>query len=1435
MKKIASLILACVMLHASLASAASTVYASEADKVLFSQTYDDVTTHTKPVAGTFNAQEIYVAQSGKSNKELVLRSNKDNFITAEYSGLTLPPQFGFTFEIALRSGKVTGDLSFKGTGSKSIKILSFTPNEGIKNLEGYRIGGFRKQKQRITVLYDQVKSVYSVYINDTCVNKDYYLKSSQLVTDISSVKLSLFPESDDMVEANIDNFHIYTGTEFKKASFFPKAAWNSNSIEYESPNLTSEESVYFIRDFDEPLKKPFHRMATRIQSGSSATMEVVTAKDGNKYLEWVDDGMGERLDAIMNYPYEYTNEDNTDKRFVIVQFNMSGTDLAANTTSVNIEDVGRINNLTLWKTSAYNIIAGGKTIGTLKKGEWTNIAAVMDVAYKTCDLYVNYELAASDVAFNCSDFGYANMLKISSNKGTIHLDNIAVYSGKTPKPMSYDSYQAESMVEADQVDMSVLKMIEVLNTGSKRLYYKGELAAQGDSLFIEKDGNILVNAQTIADMYGEQADIKGENVKIKGKNLSGAVFENEAVYAPYNEVFSLFGKETYYDDRGIIVAYSGDLDTTAYGNYRDYGLWDVFDYTNYDRPSAEQLVSDFNNAKSSGVHPRLVHSAEDIATVKENIAKYDTIKAMYERKLKTADSYIGVAPLEIDTSDHNAVSRKFFSRIMALSEAYLLSNDTKYAQQVWSDLEHIFNKWDAWYPFVALGHAAIMSAVSIAYDWCYDYYTPQQRQLIEDAIYKRCLLNGYDVFNGRADINAREFLNGIHNRNAVISSSYLIACVSVLDVYPDEASALLHQVLKELELYGRAFFPGGAYDEGFSYWTYGMQYFTRAVATLDISFGTDYRLFDAPDLDKSPYWIVHGSSLKEPNNYHDSNSGSPLACMGDFGYLSRKLNDEALGELRLIYYDKLKNQNNDIWYTDPEKINLSGEVSMELDSYFPILEQINLRSAWGTNEATFLSAHAGYSLPSHGHLDTGAFVFEMLGERWACELPNENYDYKSTLAHDTNAKEVAAFGIGYNANPLCYLTRPEGHNTIVINPDYDCGHSFDAFSPVTKFVTDTRGAYAVVDMTDCYREDAVSAIRGYMLGDDRRSVIIRDEVDAVKPDSEMYWFMYTKSDVELVDDKTAILTQNGKQIKMQMVSSDPDAKIETGAAKALPQSPQYQKNSTDDYTKIFVVTKMPDKGYVQVRFIPMTDPKSTSPIEDIAIDNWSVTEGDIVPLPTLDMIYADQIPIESFAKDAYSYNIKLGEGVPVKKITASADDIYDFSITQNDSDGKAVIRVWLKSDPSFYADYTVAFEYIPKLSDYQGYERLSIFGIDSNNIPQAENGPYNLIDDDISTRHAMTDLEGAYVDFDLGSVVTVDAFAMAVYLGDKRVNTFNIEVSADGENWTAVYSGASSGTTQDLEIYNIDAVQARYVRLVPIKCSAGSWYSTTGFYPMKSR
>ncbi|ETX08814.1 MAG: hypothetical protein ETSY2_03175 [Candidatus Entotheonella gemina] len=92
-----------------------------------------------------------------------------------------------------------------------------------------------------------------------------------------------------------------------------------------------------------------------------------------------------------------------------------------------------------------------------------------------------------------------------------------------------------------------------------------------------------------------------------------------------------------------------------------------------------------------------------------------------------------------------------------------------------------------------------------------------------------------------------------------------------------------------------------------------------------------------------------------------------------------------------------------------------------------------------------------------------------------------------------------------------------------------------------------------------------------------------------------------------------------------------------------------------------------------------------------------------------------------------------------------------------------------------------------------------------------QNVPENAIDGELQTRWAAQG-DGQWMMFDIGTFATVNEVAIAWFKGDTRKASFTLDVSVDGKDWKEVFSGDSSGKTQDFESYTFSDITARYVR-----------------------
>lgn len=103
----------------------------------------------------------------------------------------------------------------------------------------------------------------------------------------------------------------------------------------------------------------------------------------------------------------------------------------------------------------------------------------------------------------------------------------------------------------------------------------------------------------------------------------------------------------------------------------------------------------------------------------------------------------------------------------------------------------------------------------------------------------------------------------------------------------------------------------------------------------------------------------------------------------------------------------------------------------------------------------------------------------------------------------------------------------------------------------------------------------------------------------------------------------------------------------------------------------------------------------------------------------------------------------------------------------------------------------------------------------------------NVLDNDPGTRWS-AEGDGQWIQFCLQEVEEIGALDISFHQGDQRIATFDIRVSADGANWTAIGTTfQSSGNSLDLERFYFAPVEAKYVQIIGHGNSINNWNSLT--------
>jgi hypothetical protein len=104
--------------------------------------------------------------------------------------------------------------------------------------------------------------------------------------------------------------------------------------------------------------------------------------------------------------------------------------------------------------------------------------------------------------------------------------------------------------------------------------------------------------------------------------------------------------------------------------------------------------------------------------------------------------------------------------------------------------------------------------------------------------------------------------------------------------------------------------------------------------------------------------------------------------------------------------------------------------------------------------------------------------------------------------------------------------------------------------------------------------------------------------------------------------------------------------------------------------------------------------------------------------------------------------------------------------------------------------------------------------------------PSNVLDNNLQTRWSNNG-KGSWIQLDLGSSKNICSINIAWYKGNERQNNFVISTSKDGSTYTNVLESKSSGTTLNLEKYELPVTNARYVKMTVNGNTQNDWASIT--------
>jgi hypothetical protein len=525
-------------------------------------------------------------------------------------------------------------------------------------------------------------------------------------------------------------------------------------------------------------------------------------------------------------------------------------------------------------------------------------------------------------------------------------------------------------------------------------------------------------------------------------------------------------------------------------------------------------------------HPRLFMTDRQITEIQRKIKSQPLLQVFYQALLTKADGILDQKPVERKLTGRRllSVSRRCLDRVIHLSAAYRLTQKRAYLKRAEKEMlaSAAFSDWN---PSHFLDVAEMTAALAIGYDWLYHDLAPENRQTIRRAILEKGL---------KPSLKNKGWVRGHNNWNQVCNGGITLGVLAIMEDQPELAQTLVHRAINGVQEVMKYYEPDGAYPEGPGYWVYGTTYNVILLAALESALGTDFNLSKASGFSRSAGYYLHVTGpTGKYFNYPDS--GSMSYFLPTVFWFAQKYDQPALAWYQIqIGKNALRRDAASLVHSRFSPLILLWRQSAAVvpDHHCWVGRGSNsvavFRTSWTDPDAIYLAIKGGSPGVSHGHMDVGTFVIDAEGLRWAVDLGPESY-------HKIESLGMNLWGRAQNAQRWkIFRYNNLSHSTLVVN---DQLQKVEANAPIIRFSDDKSFPHVVFDMSEVYVGQLAQAYRGAALMPSG-TIIIQDEFKATDQPVTVRWAMVTPAEVSIKSDKSALLKQKGKSMRLKVLTNE---------------------------------------------------------------------------------------------------------------------------------------------------------------------------------------------------------------------------------------------------------------------------------------------------------
>lgn len=528
-------------------------------------------------------------------------------------------------------------------------------------------------------------------------------------------------------------------------------------------------------------------------------------------------------------------------------------------------------------------------------------------------------------------------------------------------------------------------------------------------------------------------------------------------------------------------------------------------------------------------HPRLLLTDARLQELKTMAATDPRLKRYAADVVNQADKDIFKSPIQHVLIGPRLLdkSRECLLRVYDLAFAYRWTGNPKYLSSAVTNLKNVCSFAD-WNPSHFLDVAEMTHAVAIGYDWLYNAMDQPTRDQIKAGLIKLGLNEGQKAYASNA-----WWARVDHNWNQVCNSGLAIGALAVAETDPDLALKLVTQSIANLPYALKSYAPDGVWGEGPGYWGYATDYTAYGICALQTALGDDFGLTALPGMNLTGYFPIYSAGpTGYMLNYADAGEKSKLGAPHPDFWLAGVYNNNDFSD---FVTDQLETRTANAYDVTWYRPYANSASQRDLDKFFDGKVSLYFsRSSWTDPKALWIGIKAGYNKVNHAHLDLGNFELDALSVRWARDLGSDDYNLPDY------------FG---SKRYTYYRLRSISHNVPLLNGE---DQRQDATSKIIRHGEGIAEPFAVLDLTEAYKDFASSVQRGMKVVDNRHSILIQDEFSLSKP-VVVTWGMTTDATVQLVGAKEALLTLSGQKLTARILSPENAVFSVESAQQAKPQ------------------------------------------------------------------------------------------------------------------------------------------------------------------------------------------------------------------------------------------------------------------------------------------